>query len=208
MDVPVRSVCVEKYRSKQMNQWLALVWSVWRLALPPLPLSFPLCFVLRSLSLLSSSPSLPIALLSFPGSPPSARLPAAYKHTAHFCLAARLACSLEPAAEDWEDLRHACGSLPTCLCVLDHWCLYPAAQVCVFVHVCLRAEIGWGGVMGTSIFLITQGPQQMCVYMRQDTSPRTNVHTLILTHWFCDCLIPCPNSVCFTVSVWTSECVG
>lgn len=60
-------------------------------------------------------------------------------NTAHFCLSARrLACSLEPAAaaaaEDWEDLRHACGSLPTCLCVLDHWCLYPPSPcVCVCV---------------------------------------------------------------------------
>lgn len=70
---------------------------------PPSLSFFPLILFVFSLAVFlhTLSLSLPITLLSLPGLPPSARLPAAFKHTAHFCLAARrLACSLEPAVED------------------------------------------------------------------------------------------------------------
>ncbi len=169
-----------------MNQWLALVWSVWRLAFPPLPLSFlsfiPSLFLSRSLSL-TLSLSLPIALLSLPGSPPSARLPAAYKHTAHFCLAARrLACSLEPAAEDWEDLRHACGSLPTCLCVLDHWCLYPAALcVCACVSESrdlVRSNRDECWMFFKYLLNRTRSSARVCTW------DKTHLHVQMYTNWF------------------------
>lgn len=138
---------MEKYRSKRAKPVVSLGLECMKITFPsPTSLPFRLCFS-HTVSISSLSPS------PLPPLPPSLSPPAAYKHTAHFCLAARrLACSLEPAAEDREDLRHACGCLPTCLCVLDHWCLYPAALcvcvrirvcVCVFsVHACLRAEIG------------------------------------------------------------------
>lgn len=63
----------EEYRSKQVNQGFALVWSVWRLALLPPP--FP-PFSSIFLSPLAQSLFLLIILLSLPGSPPSAHLPA------------------------------------------------------------------------------------------------------------------------------------
>lgn len=107
-------------------------FGVYEALLPPPfpPLFLHISLSSRTVSIPPHHPPLPPWLASL--CPPACLL---LTNTAHFCLSARrLACSLEPAAaaEDWEDLRHACGSLPTCLCVLDHWCLYPPSP-CVRV---------------------------------------------------------------------------
>lgn len=98
MDVPLRRVSVWKI-SIQADE------PVVSLGLECIKISFPSPSSLSFLSL-ESRPCFPptLSLLTLSVSLaclPSTCLRAAYKHTAHFCLAdRRLACSLEPAAED------------------------------------------------------------------------------------------------------------
>lgn len=171
-DVPCReSAREEEYRSKQVNQGFALVWSVWRLALLPPP--FPPYFSLLSHSLYpslsSSSPSL--ARLPLPTC-----LPAAYKHSSFLsvgsssCLLSGTCCCCRrrrrlrgPETRMWQpaNLFVCFGSLVS------------LSTISVCVCGCLRAEIRWAltGIIierVSSVFLITRAPPS-----------HTNVHKLI-----------------------------
>lgn len=197
-----------------MNQWLALAWSVWRLAFPPLPLSFlsfiPSLFFSRSLShclhlsLLPSTPSLahlplPACLLLT-----NTQLISVWRLVvlpAHWSL-------LLKTERTWD--THVAACQPVCVFWITGVFIQ---QLCVCVHACLRAEIWWGviGMSAECKYLLncTRSSARVCTWDKT----HLHVHKLILTYWFCDSLMPSPNSVCFTVSVWMCRlvlvlCVG
>lgn len=70
-----------------------------------------------------------------------------------------------------EDLRHACGRLPACLCTLDHWCLYKV-PACVCLHV-------WAHGSRAHFKRLLNHPSRRHACLSPDTSACASVHTSI-----------------------------
>lgn len=110
--------------------------------------------------------------LSLPGLHPCACLPAAYKRTAHFCLAALRLAGLLESERTWD--THVAVCQPVCVFWITG-VFIEQLSVCVCVCVC-QFESAW--VTG----MTSECASSIPLYMSQDTSACADIHTLILSH--------------------------